>query len=325
MVKRVKTSLSLALDHANICNKGVAAYAPFCVFSPGWLVGYDGVVASGYRIVEDLWIAPHTETMRNALAKAGTPFSLTQLASGNVVVTGDKVRVEVPCNSMDAMPNVVPDAARHEIAEPFCEALCNVASVTTARHARVIAASVFIIGDSAIGTDGGTILEAYHGMGLPGPFLVPTEFAIAVEKVKHKPTHIGWSDATLTVWYGPNCWLRTNIYTDSYPDTDVMFARMLSHNAELRPIPTEMLGALMRIKPFLEDDTITLWAGGFNTKFDGTGASSHFDHHLIVPQPLLLPFATMVYAATWGQWLSFSKDGMYWYGQRVRGATAAAR
>lgn len=320
-----KSALALALDHVYTCAGGIATYAPYCLFQPGWLVGYDGVVASGYRIAEDLHCAPQTETFRNAIAKAGNPFSLTILSSGTLVVTGDKVRVEVPTLRPDEIPNVQPDAPRASVSETLREAILDVSKVTTARHARAIASAVFLRGDTATGTNGGTILECYHGLSLPSQWLLPTEFALALEKIKHRPTHIGWSDATFTIWYGHNAWIRTNIYTDSYPDTDIMYARLLSYNAELRPVPPEMLNALMTLKPFLEDDTITLWAGGLNTKIDGTGASFNFEHHLLVPQPVLLPYAAMLYAASWADWLSFTREGIYWYGARLRGITAAAQ
>ena len=320
-----KSQLGMALDHAYLCAGGIAAYAPYCLFAPGWLIGYDGLVASGFKIAEDLRIAPHTETMRNAVAKAGNPFGLTQLPDGNVVVTGHKVRVEVPCHSLDAIPNVQPDAARHVCSEALREAIVDASKVTTARHARVIAAAVLLRSNSCVGTDGGTILEAHHGQELGQQFLIPTEFAQAIDKVKYKPTHCGWSDTTFTIWYGPNAWIRTNLYSDSYPDTDIIFARLMSVGAELRPIAPETLAALMTLKPFLDDHTITLWAGGLNTKPDGTGASFGLQHHLLVPQPRVLPYNAMVYAATWGEWMSFQPDGMFWYGNRVRGATAAAQ
>ena len=318
-----KSTLGLALDHAILCSHGVAPYAPYCLFGTGWLIGYDGIVASGYRIAEDVHLAPHTETMRNAVARAGNPFSLTVIASGDVVVTGDKVRVTVPCNSMDAMPNVQPDAARQDVSEAFREAIVAASKVTTARHARVIASAVNCKSNSVVGTDGGTILEAYHGMGLSGQWLLPAEFAAVVDKVKHKPTHVGWSDTTFTIWYGRDCWVRTNFYTDDYPDTDVMFARMIADAGELRPVPAEMLGALMALKPFLDGDLITLWARGLNTASDGTGASFTFDHHMVVPDPRSVPYAGLTYAGTWGDWIAFNKDGFYWYGGMVRGITAA--
>lgn len=317
-----KSSLSLALDHVELCCHGVASFAPYCMFTPGWLIGYDGVVAAGYRVAEDLpGVAPHTETMRPAVARAGNPYSLTVHAN-KLTVRGNTVKVDVPLTNPEAIPSVVPDHPRHEVSEPLREAIVAVSKVTRARHERVIVAAVLLKADSVVGTNGGTILEAHHGGRLPGRWLLPTEFALAVDSIKYKPTHIGWSDTTFTIWYGPHCWLRANVYEDAYPDTDVIYARMIADAVELRPVPTDMLLALETLKPFLDDDTITLWQGGLNTKPDGTGASYTFSHHL-PPAPRQLPYLGLRFAAMYGEWIGFSREGFYWYGQQLRGISAA--
>lgn len=317
-----KSSLLLALDHVELCSHGVAAYAPFCLFTPGWLIGYDGVVAAGYRVAEDLLgVAPHTETMRHAVGRAGSPYALT-VHAGKITVRGDKVRVDVPLAPAESIPNAMPDNPTALIAEPVREALIAAAKVTKARQERVIAAAVYLRANSVVGTDGGTILEAHHGAQLPGEWLLPTEFVAAFERVKALPTHIGWSDDTLTVWFGPHAWLRTNVYTAKYPDTDVIFAGMISECTDLRPVPVDMLQALETLKPFLDDGTITLYGGGFNTLPTGLGASYTFPHHL-PHEPRQLPYEAMRLLGMYGEWVAFSQRGFYWYGNTVRGITAA--
>lgn len=318
-----KTTLALALEHVEICSHGVAAYANYCIFTPGWLVGYDSVVAAGFRVAEDLFgIAPHTETLKHAVGRAGDPYSLTVHAD-KLTVRGTAVKADVPLCSPASIPNAQPDPQRFEVTEALREAVVDVSRVTRARHERVIAASVLLKADSAVGTDGGTILEAWHGLHLPGRWLLPTEFAVALSAVKYKPTHLGWSDETFTVWYGSNVWLRTNLYEDSYPDTDIMYAKMTADTPEMRRVPVNMLLALDTLKPFLADNTITLWQGGFNTQADGSGASYTFEHHL-PPEPRVLPYDGMRQAGLHGEWIGFCKAGFYWYGPRLRGISAAA-
>lgn len=317
-----KTQLATALYHVEIASHGVAAYAPYCMFTTGWLVGYDSVVAAGYRIVEDLpGIAPHTETMHYAVARAGNPYSLT-VHSDKLTVRGHAVKVDVPICRPDQIPNVVPDVPYCEIGEPVREALISAGKIVKARNEYIIASAVLLGRNSVVGTDGGTVLEAYHGGNLPCRWMLPAEFVLAVAAVKHKPTHIGWSDETFTIWYGKDCWLRTNVYMDKYPDTDLMFATMTADTPELRPVPADMLLALETIKPFLEDDTITLWEGGINTKPDGTGASYGFAHHL-PPQPRMLPYMALKLAAQHGEWIGFNRRGFYWYGPQLRGISAS--
>lgn len=315
-----KTPLVRALDHVYIASHGPASFAPFCHFEPGgWLVGYDGIVAAGAKAHENVHLAPDTEMFRHACMRAGSPYSITAMPDNTVVVRGNKVRATVSCFPIDQVPNVMPDVPLGPVTEAFRNVLIDVAKLAILKADSIIASAVLISANSVTVTDGSTIVEGWHGCNLPGRWVVPREFADALFKVKATPTHIGWGATTLTIWFGPELWLRTNIYEDKYPDCDVIFAQMKSQSNDYRPIPPDMLQAIETLKPFRESMFMQFMEYGFNTQQDGRGASFTFEHH--IPYRGQFPTEGLRMAAAHGQWIAFGQTGAYWYGPVCRGTT----
>jgi hypothetical protein len=303
-----------------IVNGGVANYAPYCHFSTGWLVGYDGIVAAGVRAHEQLNVCPQTELFRHAVSRAGGALTLTERADGTLYVSGDAVRASIPCFPQANIPNVVPDAAYLPVSQSLSKVLVAISKIAAARHETVIGSSVLLKSDSVVGTDGATIVEGHHGSQLPYRWVLPREFCDALAKVKTVPTHCGWSADTFTLWFGTDMWLRTNTYEDKYPDTDLWFARLMSSVGEYRPIPLSLLMAIETLKPFRYGDTLGIYPYGLNTLADGTGAAYHMQHDIAYVGGF--PSAGLKLAAEHGSWIAFSTEGAYWYGDVIRGITA---
>ena len=314
-----KSPLSHALDHVVIAASGPASFAPYCHFQPGWLVGYDGVIAAGARVTEHIPAAPNTDLFRHAVARAGNPYSITVLPAGDIVVRGHRVRATIPCLALTEIPNVLPDVPQRAVNEHFRRALLDCSKLTTNKAVSIIAAALFVKHNSVVASDGPTIIESWHGCELGSSFLLPREFADSVGKVKHMPTSFGFGAETFTVWFGDDYWLRTNVYKATYPDTDVHFAYMQSCATELRPIPPDMLGAIETLKPFRESDYLTLTDTGLNTSSELTGASATFEHYMTYRGPYPTPGLRM--AATHGKHIGFADKGSYWYGPTMRGIT----
>jgi hypothetical protein len=321
VLKRDRSNLGLALDHVWLASHGPAVFAPYSLFTAGWLTGYDGVVAAGFRVAETmLGIAPHTETFRFAVHRAGTPFSISVMSDGTLIIRGDDFKANVPGTSPDAIPNVQPDMPSVEVNEHWRNAMCAVADVTKAREQRVVGSAVHMRERSVVGTNGTTVLEGHHGCNLPRAAIVPREFVDALSKVKYLPTSAGFGEDTFTVWFGTNCWLRTNLFKDvSYPDTDVIFAQQISAVGEMRPIPSNTLLACETLKPFI-GDALRLDAQGFVTE---TGARYTFEHFMLADR--VVPYEGVRYAATHGQYIGFNDSAMYWYGQQLRGISVAPK
>lgn len=320
--KREQSALGIAAEHVALVAGNQASYSNACLFAPGWLIGYDGVVGAGYRISEELNVAVDAPTLHHALSRAGEPYSLTAMPNGSLVVRGQSVRVTVPGFPPAGIPNVQPDMPLAGFSEAARGILASVSRIATARAERVILSAVDLRRDSAVATSGDVILEGWHGCNLPGRWLLPIEFIETLRRVKFAVTHCGWSDTTFTLWFGPHAWIRTNVYSDPYPDTDIIFARLVADlcKSEPLPMPQDCLLAVETLKPFKDSQELLVNEHGFNTKADATGASYRIAHGF---PTMLAPFEGLRQAAMHGDAIGFigvPYPAAYWYGKELRGA-----
>lgn len=320
-----KSPLSAALDHAMIATTGPANYAEYCNLSIGWVISYDGIIATGHRVAEDLQVAPHVELFRYAVLRAGSPYSITKLSSGNIRVRGNKVGAEIPCFPLASLPNVLPDSPIFPVTANLSSVLVDVSKLIEKKADSIVGSSILLRENSAVATDGGTIVEGWHGLQLPVRLVLPREFADALYKAKGDPTHCGWSNETFTVWYGEDKWIRTSLYPDNYPDIDVHFARMRMECGDdtFRPVPVDLLQAIETLKPFRETGELALFDYGLNTRKDGLGTSMSFEHYW--PYRGEYPASGLRMTAAHGAWITFCRFGSFWYGPVIRGVTSLAQ
>jgi hypothetical protein len=86
------------------------------------------------------------------------------------------------------------------------------------------------------------MFEQWHGCELP-PIVLPKVFVTELIKIKKKPTHLGCSEKSVTIYFEDKSWIRTQVYVERYADVD----RVLNINAAPWPIPAGLWEALGKI------------------------------------------------------------------------------
>jgi hypothetical protein len=121
---------------------------------------------------------------------------------------------------------------------------------------RVVLASALLRSGSVASTTGHFALEAWHGFDMPD-MVVPKLFLNAVAAVNKKPVGFGFSPTSFTLHYEDGAWLRTQLYSDKWPDID----RVLNHPYNAVPVPEEFFPAIETIKEFSSDDRVRIRPG----------------------------------------------------------------
>lgn len=204
-----------------------------CMIRYGTIIAQSPMLAAGARIEEDeLSCFPQTSLLRAALESCSTEHQIVQREDGLFVRSGEfSAYVPVVQALNAAVP--VPDAAIAPLHDAFRHSL-TVTSVLAKDNARTLLQSCIQLNNgSTIATDGGVILEHWHGISMPPGLLVPKRFAEALGKVKKKLVSFGFSKTSFTVHFEDGAWLRTDLYTDKIPD---MMSKLVnpSHQAEIR-------------------------------------------------------------------------------------------
>lgn len=245
-----KSSLLTALEFCSVVSEKLGApHETHIGLRNNWAIAFNGIIAAGSPISEDITCHPHTMLLIEALSKCNENFSLTQLDNGRLSIKSGKFKAVVPCLDPALMQEAIPDPQIVGITNKFKEAVEAVGVLASENAQHVLTASVLMNGASVISTNRVMLLEYWHGLDLPPNIPLPKQFVAALVKQKKNLIGFGFSNCSATFWFEDGCWLRTQLYNDEWPDV----SKILNRDANLWTIDANFFKALDAIEPFSED------------------------------------------------------------------------
>jgi hypothetical protein len=232
-----------------------------------WAIAFNGIIAAGAPIQEDIHCHPHTLLLVEALSKCDEGFTLTQINT-NLIVKSGKFKASVPCLDPALMQEALPDPQIVGIDNKFKDAVEAVGVLASENAQHVLTASVLMNGPSVISTNRVMLLEYWHGLDLPPNIPLPKQFVAALVKQKRDLTGFGFSRSSATFWFGDH-WLRTQLYNDEWPDV----SSILNRQANLWSIDANFFKALEAIEPFSIDGNVYSDNNLLMSNADNSGAS----------------------------------------------------
>jgi len=248
----IKSGLLQALEFVScVSDKLGAPHETHVGLRNKWAIAFNGIVAAGSPIPEDIYAYPHTLLLLEALSKCDENYSITQLA-GSLSIKAGKFKAEIPCLDPVLMPEAFPDPQIVGITNKFKEAVDAVGVLASENAQHVLTASVLMNGSTVISTNRVMLLEYWHGLDLPPNVPLPKEFVKALTKQKKNLTGFGFSKSSATFWFEDGCWMRTQLYADEWPDV----SRILNRDANLWSIDPNFFKALDSVAPFSDDGNV---------------------------------------------------------------------
>lgn len=258
MAKKDKPGLVRALEFVALAQRDTGApYQTHVSLNRNTATAFDGVLAAGHLIDEDLSACPHTFTLLAALRKATGVLSVAQLDSGRLSVKAGKFRAFVPCMPGSVMQSVAPDPYVGIADNRLRAALAVLSPFIAENSPRVIMASALLRSETAVATNGHVLLEYWHGIAVPQAMILPKVFINALCKIDKNIAGFGCSDTSFTVYFEDSSWLRTQLYKDRWPDTDAIMAK--PHN--ITPLPADFFVGLNQVFDFIEDNRLRVSPG----------------------------------------------------------------
>lgn len=249
----VKSGLLQALEFVSCVSEKLGApYETHVGLRNKWAIAFNGVVAAGSPIPEDIYCYPHTLLLVEALSKCSESYSLTQMDNERLSIKSGKFKAIVPCLSPVLMQEAYPDPQIVGITNEFRKAVEAVGVLASENAQHVLTASVLMNGQTVISTNRVMLLEYWHGLDLPPNVPLPKEFVKALAKQKKNLTGFGFSNSTATFYFEDGCWLRTQLYADQWPDV----SRILNREANLWTIDPNFFQALDAVASFSEDGNV---------------------------------------------------------------------
>lgn len=265
-----KSSLLQALEFVSCVSEKLGApHETHVGLKNNWAVAFNGIVAAGCPIQEDIYCFPHTIDLVTALSKCDENFSITQLEN-TISIKSGKFKAQVDCLDPRLMPEALPDPQIVEINNKFKEAVEAVGVLANEKAQHILAASVLMNGASVVATHNSTMLfEYWHGLDLPPNVPLPKEFVKALCSHKKNLTGFGFSNCSATFYFEDRSWLRTQLYATEWPDV----SRILNIEGNLWSIDPNFFKALDAVTPFSEDGNVYFDNGLLMSDPDGAGAT----------------------------------------------------
>src|ERR1035437_7581209 len=248
-----KSSLLTAIEFCScVSERNGAVYETHIGLRNNWAIAFNGIVAAGSPIIEDIQCYPHNLLLIEALSKCDDNFSLTQLDNGRLSIKSGKFKAMVPCLDPILMQSVEPDPMIAPCSNAFKEAVEAVGVLASENAQHVLTALVLMAGLSVISTNRVMIMEAWHGIDLPPNIPLPKQFVAALVKQKKNLIGFGFSHNSATFYFDDQCWLKTQLYSDEWPDV----SNILNRQANLWSIDPSFFKALAAVAPFSEDGNV---------------------------------------------------------------------
>lgn len=225
---------------------------------------FNGQLAAGHPIVEELTLSPHLEKLQAALKRCGKTLVITETEAGQLSIKGDKLRALVPCfpytgQSIGPNPPML-NGDFNALKEAF--RVCG--TLASEKGERVIEASLLLEPNACTGTNGAAMLQYWHGIaGLPPHTVIPKAFAAAVAKCPLNITGLGgdWNGeflTSLTLWFENGAWLRTQCYNDRWPD----ISKVIDVASTPVEVPAGLFEAVEAVEAFVENSSAVHFVDG---------------------------------------------------------------
>lgn len=236
------------------------------------LTACDGVLTAGALIDEDIIACPHSATLLAALKKCSGALALAQVDNSRLSVRAGSFQVFIQCAEGSLLTDMQPDVPTHAADDRLRTALSKVAPLIAENAQRVIGACAYLRPGSVQTTNGHMILEAWHGLDMPGAMLVPKAFIAALGKVDKPIQAVGATGSSLTVYFDDKSWLKTQLYAEKWPDCD----SLLNRETNAVRLPEGFFDAVDHVKPFVTDNHIRI-RPGFIASHNDEGAGARYD------------------------------------------------
>lgn len=295
-----------------------------------YAVAWNGVIAAGHPIEEDITAVVPGLDLRAAVGRAGAGMVLSIEPPLLKVISGaaGRFRVTLLCLGLADISHALPDPQLVPMGEALREGWAAIGALSTDGHPRVICASILMRPNTMCSTDGNMFLEYWHGLDLP-TFSMPKKTVAYLLKIKQPMTGFGFSGNTATFYFEGGIWVRTQLFTEGWNvvNTELLFQGWQHTGA---PVPFGLWGAIDNVAPFLSSNDAPVWFEGGSVQSDRLGTIGAVSACEGAPQGLAVAARYLGHMRAQSPGLvewhgGYAKDRVCFAGPKSRGMIAKIR
>ena len=233
----------------------------------GWMVAFDGSIAAGHPVEEDLTVCPHLKRLKEAVGRAGATLALSVGDNGRLGVTGDKARFTVPCLPGASLYSVMPDVSIAVLNDDLKTGFGAVLKLAKDEADTIHEQSLLLRANTVVGCNGQLALEYWHGIDLPPALAIPHKAAKVVSRQPQKLTGFGWdAGRSVTFYFENGAWIKTQLMAGEWPNIDAQ----LNLPCYLADAPEGLFEGLDAILSFSEDGAVHFHDDKLKTTYANT-------------------------------------------------------
>lgn len=328
--KAPQMQLVKALDYIKAVQKNAAtddAKETTCRLGNGYAVAFNGVVAMGYPIEEELMACPHTYKLLAALKRCKAGVSITQLDADRLVIKSGSFRAVIPCLNNSAIPYAVPDPQIALVNDNIKKGFSLLAPVLSKSGITTLESSICLTDNTMLATDRAIIVEYWHGVRLDPerPLTIPVEAVALVGKLSSPLIGIGVGHGTVTFYCEDGAWLRTQLYVEPWPIKTALSKLNENNMHNATALPLDIYEAVSAVAAFSERNSIHIRGNVVSShKEENIGATHQLQDYVETPVCFNPKYFAYLDGVATRADLSGPQAG-YFYGENIRAIVAQMR
>jgi len=285
-----------------------------------WACAYNGTVACGHPIVEDIYACPNAKLIIEALSKCNEHISFTQMDRDRLSIKSGKFKAIVPCIEPHLIVIMAPDPPVAVIDDRFKQGLSIVGILANENAQFVYLASILMNGYSLVSTTGKAIIEYWHGINLPSGIALPKALVEPLTKTNKKLTKFGFSQSSVTFYFEDESWIRSQLYAEEWPDINAI----LDRPSNAWPVSGDFWRGLDAIAGFSDTGFVYFDAGILRSHDNAISGACYEVAGL--PKGLAFPAKQLAMIRPYANRIDFLLDnGLMFFSNNIRGCIAGIK
>lgn len=218
------------------------------------VTSYNGQIALSSPIDFDIDCNPKAISLIKAIDSCNEVIKLTIGENKKLTIKSGKFRANVDCIDEVISLDIKPEGAVFNLNfETLIESIKKIRKFIGNDASRPWTNGILFHGQSIFATNNVCLVEAWIGEALP-TINIPESAVVELLRIKETPIRMQVSDNNTTFHYSEDKWLRSQLFSTSWPD----LYKILNVENTPNPIPKELFEDMDKLKPFL-DDTKTIY------------------------------------------------------------------
>ena len=286
------------------------------------ITGFNGKISLSSPIALDLDCHPRAQTFVSAIEACTETVQLNLTTSGKLRVRSGKFAAHVDILTDDSFPEIVPEGQSVALSADIMPALRRMYEFTAEDAAKPWAAGLLLDGHYMFATNNVILVQHYMDDFFPFRINIPRYTIKEMLRIGEAPISVQVSQNSVSFHYTNSRWLRSQVNSVEWPDTDALFEHVAQFEHLLDPVPPGMFEALETLEPFVDALGKLFIGHGMIATAEQDGASIDFDLPECSFNIKMLSLLKGV--ATRMAFRAYPKPVLF-YGDKLRGVIAGMR